>query len=795
MTSDVQERRSGTPSAEPVRSGWGQAGPGPAFGVSVDMLLQVLERVADAVALVSVGAPPEDRIAVLHVNAVFASRTGIDSTAGFQAGLDGLGHAFGNPKAVQMVRQSLLRRESFQLTAVLSPRDRPSLQVDIEGWPVSTEPDGCRVFAIILRDVTVQANESRLRNAVESISDGFCLVEPGGRIAMVNRRFNAMYPELQPYCYPGADSQSVMRKALELRLIPEAVGREEAWIAERLNQGAPDSEPYEFQVRDGSWYRLRGSLTDDGWLVSIRTDITREKENERQLRASERRFRALAESAPAGVFQADRNGDLTYANPKLCALAGRTVDEMLGRGWRTCIHQDDLPHVVVGTLGLIRSGHPQERTEFEARVNDRWVSVLATPDRDADGRIVGIIGMATDIHERREMEAALRYSEQRYRKIIETAHEGILLNDRQGIIRFSNRRLAEIVGMTPEAMMGRSMFDFLDPDAKQVIASRFATRAQGIPEQYEFRLLRADGIERWILVSSTPMLDSNGAFDGALAMFIDITQRHEANARLAAYVSELEQSRHQLQELAARYEKEKLRAEESNRAKTRFLSAVSHELRTPLNSILGFSDILRNPDADSARESDRSYADDIYQAGSYLLELINDILDMSKIEAGKYELRVAPVALGKVLQDSIQMLRRHAADQQLDLRLEIAPDLPQRIRCDGRAVRQVLLNLLSNAIKFTPKGGEVILRAGHDATSLRLCVSDTGIGIPAEDIPRLGVPFEQLDNALNRRHQGTGLGLALSRALIELHGGTLTITSTPGVGTRVTVLLPLEEGR
>jgi two-component system cell cycle sensor histidine kinase PleC len=303
---------------------------------------------------------------------------------------------------------------------------------------------------------------------------------------------------------------------------------------------------------------------------------------------------------------------------------------------------------------------------------------------------------------------------------------------------------------------------------------------------------------RWVQIS-----ERTTAEGGLVVTAADITAlkaQEEASRvneeELRRVVVTLERSQEQLSELARKYETEKVRAEGANQAKSEFLANMSHELRTPLNAINGFSEIMIAEMYGSLGDARyKDYARDILNSGQHLLALINDILDMSKIEAGKMNLRFEPLALGEVAEDALRLVRNRAEAAGLALRLDFN-DLPE-VEADYRAIKQVLLNLLSNAIKFTPRGGVVTVHAERRDDPLgervKIAVQDTGIGIPPEDLARLARPFEQAEGQHTKTQQGTGLGLALTKALVEMHGGLLDLRSAPGQGTSASFSLPVRQ--
>jgi signal transduction histidine kinase len=284
---------------------------------------------------------------------------------------------------------------------------------------------------------------------------------------------------------------------------------------------------------------------------------------------------------------------------------------------------------------------------------------------------------------------------------------------------------------------------------------------------YEFRLQRRDGTIVWV--------DTHAAlvnWDGqpaSLSWLSDITRRKSIEEELI---------------------KSKEAAEFANRTKTEFLANMSHELRTPLNAIIGFAEVIKDEMfGPVGLPKYAEYARDIHTSGRHLLDLINDILDLSKLEAGKLELREEDVSLRTALEDCLTLIRNRAEKSDILLATDVEPRLP-KLRCDERALKQVLLNFLSNAVKFTPAGGTVTTRIRRAAEGIEVSVSDTGIGMSEADIQVALAAFGQVDSKLARQQQGTGLGLPISKSLIELHGGMLTVKSAPGKGTTMIAAFP-----
>jgi signal transduction histidine kinase len=321
-------------------------------------------------------------------------------------------------------------------------------------------------------------------------------------------------------------------------------------------------------------------------------------------------------------------------------------------------------------------------------------------------------------------------------------------------------------------ILGRGWRDLVHPEDRERMVTTYETALSG-RQAYscEYRIRRADGHYRWIYSTALPRFEADGAFLGYLGSSIDITDRKEAEEMLRTA---------------------KEAAELANRTKSEFLANMSHELRTPLNAILGFAEIIRDQlFGPLGNPSYREYAGDIHESGTHLLNLINDILDVSKAEAGKIELYEEEVDFRTSIESSIRLVKARAEAGRVALEVHLGDPLPC-VRADERLVKQILLNLLTNAIKFTPAGGRVSVEAGiAPGGDFLVSVRDTGIGIAPDDIPKVMRPFGQVDSALSRKHQGTGLGLPLTKSLVELHGGHFILESTKDVGTRVVVRLPV----
>jgi two-component system, cell cycle sensor histidine kinase PleC len=407
-----------------------------------------------------------------------------------------------------------------------------------------------------------------------------------------------------------------------------------------------------------------------------------------------------------------------------------------------------------------------------------------------------LIGIAVDITEQKSLAEKSVEADLRLRDAIETISEAFVLWDASNRLVLCNSHFQRLHKLPDSAVIpGTSYETVIEVGSMPEVRSRSHDGAQ-TPGARTFEAQIDDG--SWLHISERRTKDG-----GYVSVGTDITRikEHEHKLvenemRLRATVDDLKRSQAALErqtielvDLAEKYSKEKTRAEEANQTKSKFLANMSHELRTPLNAIIGFSEIMGSGMFGSlGSEKYQEYCHDILTSGHYLLEVINDILDMSKIEAGRMKLDMEPLDLSKTLAESLRVVSGRAHDKNLVLDADIENIIS--VVADRRATKQIIVNLLSNAVKFTPEGGKVIVRTRLVGDQIKLVIADTGIGIPAQSLSRLGRPFEQVESQLTKTYHGSGLGLAIARSLTQLHGGTMRLRSKLGSGTVVRVSLP-----
>ncbi|MDB5310446.1 MAG: signal transduction histidine kinase [Gemmataceae bacterium] len=506
------------------------------------------------------------------------------------------------------------------------------------------------------------------------------------------------------------------------------------------------------------------------YFVSLLQDVTARKRAEEALRDSEARFRTVANAAPILIWQSDPDMQCFFFNQPRLAFTGRTLEQEVGSGWTDGLHPDDLPHCLAAYAEAFDA-----RREFEIdyrlrRADGEYRTILdrGTPVFGVDGTFTGYIGGGIDITERGRAEAALRASEERFRGTFENAAVGIAHKDAAGRFLRVNEKYCEVVGYTREELLARSSHDITHPADLVAELGQYTRLTRGEVPCYslEKRYIRKDGSLIWIDQTVSLQRDAAGRPAYAIAVLQDTSERKR---------------------LEWEFRQAKEAAEAANRAKDEFLANVSHEIRTPMNAILGMTELaLDTP----LTEDQRQCLETVKSAADNLLGIINDLLDFSKITAGKLDLDPTDFSLRVVVGETLRSLAMRAHKKGLELVCHVDPAVPDALLGDAGRLRQVFLNLVGNAIKFTDRG-EVVVRVGVEAgggpapegeVGLRVAVTDTGIGIPADKQEKIFRAFEQEDTSTTRKYGGTGLGLTIAARLAALMGGTITVDSRPGRG-------------
>lgn len=495
-----------------------------------------------------------------------------------------------------------------------------------------------------------------------------------------------------------------------------------------------------------------------------------------------------------GMFGLDLEGKVTFVNTAALRLLGYRAEELVG----TRIEE------------LIRTPRqeaisPESRTRIKARVNEH-LGVEVTDEmflrRDGtlipvaytcspvliDEVITGAVYIFRDDTERRARELELRQSNDLIHSILDNAHSLIYTKKDSGEYLLANRLYQEVFGLADREFIGKTDYDLFP---KEIADARRGMDLQVVntkgPVQVEEVIPWRDGLPRNYLCLRFPLLNSDGEAYAVVGMYTDITDRVNQQRRLTEYLEKIEAMNRDLEE--ARH-----RAEDANTAKSVFLANMSHEIRTPLNGVIGMASLLEQTDLD---EKQRKYLARIGLSGKILLDLLGDVLDCSKIEAGQLKLESIPTDIHQTAKEIGELFSARAEDKKLDLIVDIDSNTPREVMVDPTRLRQVILNLMNNAIKFTHEGYVLLKLSGQtrsDDTSLvRIEVQDSGIGIPKEKQDKLYTKFYQVDDSTTRKYGGSGLGLAICKQLVELMGGRIGVISEEGAGSIfwVEMLLPI----
>ncbi|MBD1909318.1 PAS domain S-box protein [Leptolyngbya sp. FACHB-8] len=566
------------------------------------------------------------------------------------------------------------------------------------------------------------------------------------------------------------------------------------WVVERLNAHFADSNvPYAFDYRmrmkSGEWkwianYGKVVARDEQGAplrMVGTHQDISDRKQAEEQLRNLSVRLTLALQSGAIGTWDWDLIQE-AYWDDAMYALYGfdRAVRPAVYQDWLNALHPEDREPSQAALQSALQ-GERDFNIEFRIYRTDgslRYIKAAAVVQRDDQGNPRRMVGINYDITERKQAEEALATYTREVEDLYNNAPCGYHSLDAEGRYIRVNQTELDILGYTCEEMLGRPVTDFLTESSQQTFQQNFLDFLQrGWARNLEYEFVCKDGTVLPVLINATAVTAPDGTHLYNRATLLDIRDRKQAEEQLRISSERISLANAEL----AR----------ATRIKDEFLAGMSHELRTPLNAVMGLSEALLEEVYGPLNENQRNSLRVIEQSGQHLLSLINDILDLSKIESGRMDLEIEAIAVSSLCEESLSFVRQQANQKHLRLSLNISEGLVQ-MQCDARRIRQALINLLSNAVKFTPNHGAVTLQVSADSLqeTINFSVIDTGIGIAPEQFSKLFQPFVQLDSSLSRRYEGTGLGLALVRRIVELHGGSISLESEVGSGSRFTITLP-----
>ncbi|MQY62688.1 MAG: PAS domain S-box protein, partial [Calditrichaeota bacterium] len=547
------------------------------------------------------------------------------------------------------------------------------------------------------------------------------------------------------------------------------------------------------ELDEGPFLKEERQLIDG--IATTLGEAIEHRRTEEKIRQAAEEWRTTFDSISDFVSLHGKDYKVVRANKALADALKMKPGELVGKHCYELIHGTKEPHPDCPYEQVQKTKKPSTVEFFEPSLG-MYIQCSLSHIINEKGECTGTVHIIKDITERKQAEEALRESQEYAKNIIDSSLDMIVAVDNKRRITEFNHAAEDAFGYHRDEVIGKHI-NILYENPKEGLAVHKQTIVSGHHVQ-EILNRHRNGKTFPSMISSSVLRDSSGEVVGVMGVSRDITERKLAEETLQKAHDELEMRvEERTADLAIankQLQKAKETAEIATQAKSDFLAGMSHELRTPLNAIIGFSEILSDQTFGELNQKQLKYTNHVLTSGRHLLALINDILDLSKVEAGKMELELSTVAIGSLLEDSLVMIKEKAYIHRISLDLRIPDELSDlKFQADERKLKQIMFNLLSNAVKFTPDGGTITVEGRQEKDELVVAFSDTGIGIKHEDLERVFGEFEQIDSTHARKQQGTGLGLALTRRMVELHGGRIRAESEgEGKGSTFTFVIPVE---
>jgi len=563
--------------------------------------------------------------------------------------------------------------------------------------------------------------------------------------------------------------------------INEALGGDKDYVSEyrflRPNGEVRTLEARGHVIRDAAGRPLR--------MIGTSMDITERKQAEEELK----KLSQAVEQSPASVVITDLNGTIEYVNSKFCEVTGYTFAEAIGQNPRILKSGHMSPEFYKELWKTIKAGY-EWRGEFQNKKKNGklyWESASISPLKSADGTPAYYLAVKEDVTERKKMEESLREKEARFRGYFEHSQVGMAVTSpTKGWVE-ANDQLQRMLGYTLDELREMTWAELTHPDDLEADAKQFELMLAGQIDHYglDKRLVRRDGEIVYTNLTVACIRAETGDVLNVLASFQDITERKKMDNDLHERIKELDEAQSAMLNMMEDLDEEKAKAEEATRAKSDFLANMSHEIRTPMNAVIGMAHLASKTELTPKQQD---YLNKIQSSANSLLGIINDILDFSKIEAGKLDMEAVEFDLLETLDNVANVITVKAREKEnLEVLFSLDPQVPNFLVGDSLRLNQILVNLGNNAVKFTEQG-EIVLSARvterlDDKVTLQFSVRDTGIGMTAEQQAKLFQAFSQADTSTTRKYGGTGLGLTISKRLVNLMGGEIWTESEPGHGT------------